>query len=112
MTDPGDQLIHPPTTCPETLDLFTPRARTTDPDTSHEAAESMTSPAAGQRAVCLEHLRTGPKTADRIDELEGWRATTAGRRLPELQDLGLVRMLEAKSRTRSGRNAHLWEHTR
>ena len=107
--DAGDQVVHPPErTCPDTLDLFAPRARTTDPDTSHEAAESVTSHASGQRLRCLTELAGGPLTADAIDARVGWRVTTAGRRLPELQELGAVTMLEAKGVTRSGRTAHLW----
>ena len=92
-----------------------PRARTSDPETSHEAAASMEGPAKSQRNDCLKLLRfTGPRTADEIDEyMEGlthgrWPRTTAGRRLPELEELGLVERLPEKRPTRSGRKAHLW----
>ena len=89
--------------------MFQPRARTTDPETSHEAAESVTQSAAGQRTRCLEALHEhGPLTADEIDALVGWRLTTAGRRLPELAELGHVKTTSEKRRTRTGRNAYVW----
>jgi predicted ArsR family transcriptional regulator len=86
-----------------------PRARTTDPETSHEAAVSMSDAAASQRAEIYQHLLTvGPATADAIDLALGYRVTSAGRRLPELRDLGKVVMLEGTGLTRSGRQARLW----
>lgn len=86
-----------------------PRARATDVETSHAAAVSMSDSAASQRAEIYRHLLTvGPQTADRIDEALGLRLTSAGRRLPELRDLGMVEMLEATGLTRSGRHARLW----
>lgn len=113
MIDPGDQNVHggPATRCPETIDLFSPpRARSTDPETSHEAAESMVGAAGAQRAACLEHLRTvGPSIADEIDAAMDWRPTTAGRRLSELAEAGLARITSQKRRTRSNRNAFVWE---
>ena len=86
-----------------------PRARQTDVETSHEAAASMTEGVGAQRARILLALAAGPMTADQLDELIGWRITTAGRRLPELRKMGRVRMLEATGKTRSGRRARLWE---
>ena len=95
-----------------------PRARRTDPETSHEAAESMVEGAASQRAEILRVLRDDHElwmwspscgmTADELDEYIGWRATTAGRRLIELQRLGLVRRTTEKRPTRSGRAAFVW----
>ncbi len=87
----------------------TPRARTTDVDTSHAAAASITDVAGVQRLRILQELEGGPLTADELDERIGWRVTTAGRRLSELLEATAVRRLETTRKTRSGRLAHLWE---
>lgn len=96
----------------DTLPLFAdiaPRARATDVETSHAAAVSMTDAAASQRAAIYQHLLTvGPQTADQIDHALGLRVTSAGRRLPELRDMGRVRMLDRTGMTSSGRQARLW----
>lgn len=86
-----------------------PGVRRTDVETSHQAAASMTEGVYSQRKEVLRVLATGPMTADQVDELIGWRLTTAGRRLPELREMGRVRMLQATGETRSGRSARLWE---
>ena len=65
------------------LDLFAPptaRARTTDPETSHKAAEMVD--AAGQCEKILKLMRTPPAdvggwTADEIDQYLGWEISTA-----------------------------------
>ena len=112
-TDPGDSRLGDggPVDNP-------PRARSTDPQTSHDAAASMVETAAKQRERILTAFRLNPGkafTADALDaylaELyEGqWPRTTAGRRLPELLERGLVRRLDETRPTRSGRNANLWE---
>ncbi len=93
-------------------DLPAPRARSTDPATSHDAAASMRDVAAQQAAAILAHLRThGPATADGLDAAIGWRPTTAGRRLAELERVGQVRRLATTALTRSGRAAQLWACT-
>lgn len=90
----------------------TPAARATDPATSHAAAASMEESAVAQRDRILWWLRnSGPSTADRLDAALALRPTSAGRRLPELRDLGLVRMTERMAKTRSGRPANLWAAT-
>ena len=87
-----------------------PKARKTDPGTSKEAAASMATVAESQRQKILDTLRTrGPQTADSLDFLIRWRPTTAGRRLKELSEAGLVEMTGVKSRTRSGRKAYVWK---
>ena len=65
--------------------------------------------AASQRAKILAFLREhGGATGDGLDEALGWRPTSAGRRLPELRELGLVTMTEEVRVTRSGRRARIW----
>ena len=87
-----------------------PRARESDPETSHEAAASMANEAAAQRSKIHRALLChGGKTADGLDEFCELRVTSAGRRLPELQKLGLARPTDRKEKTRSGRMARVWE---
>ncbi len=110
--DPGDQKLPGDSTDPAQLGMFEPRARTTDPQTSHEAAASMADAAGRQRAMVLLVLRDhGPQTADAVDAIlegEGWKRTTAGRRLPELMEIGQVERTDEKRLTRSKRRAHVW----
>ena len=87
-----------------------PAARATDPTTSHQAAAAARDHAGVQRVRILKHLQQcGMLTADALDEALQMRATSAGRRLPELEALGLARPTEKTARTRSGRQARLWE---
>ncbi|MBM63270.1 MAG: hypothetical protein CL484_10015 [Acidobacteria bacterium] len=93
--------------------FFVPRSRTSDPLTSREAGESMIGTAQTQRDKIEEFLKVNPPmTADQVDQKLGLRATSAGRRLPELRELGKARVLEGEfRRTRSGRRAVLWTAT-
>lgn len=94
-------------------DAFTePRARSTDPETSHEAARKVD--AAGQRGRIMELLRAPlmALTADEVDDILGradgrWLRTTAGRRLSELKRRGLVEAC-GERRTRSNRMATVY----
>lgn len=64
-----------------------PLARTSDPETSHQAAASMVDEAGRQRDALAAWLVTqGPNgaTADEADPALKWRPTTAGRRFGEL----------------------------
>ena len=89
--------------------LFQPRARTQDPDTSHDAASSMTRGAQRQRDKILGLLRDrGDLTADELDVSLFDGHHTAGRRLSELRELGLAERTDRKRDTRSGRKAYLW----
>lgn len=93
-----------------TLDDLPLFARATDPSTSHRAADSMREAASGQRRRCLLFLRaSGPMTAAELDCVIGWRVTTAGRRLVELERLGQVQRTEEERPTPSGRAAQVWK---
>lgn len=95
----------------EDLPLFAPapRARSTDPATSHDAAHHAAALSAHQRTEILAALRDAPGTADAIDQRLAYRPTTAGRRLAELERAGLARRTARTARTRSGRAAEIWE---
>ena len=90
-----------------------PRARTSDPDTSHSAAASMADGGAEtqRRAILLSLRADGPTTADGLDARLDLRVTSSGRRLSELGEAGLVEMTERKALTRSGRSARVWQLT-
>jgi hypothetical protein len=96
----------------EDAPLFAPhtRARLTDPGTSHEAAASTVQTSAHQRRLVILALEAaGPMTADEIDAYLRWRPTTAGRRLHELRQVGMIRTTGVTKPTRSGRRAEVWE---
>ena len=87
-----------------------PRARTSDPETSHAAAKSMVGEAEAQRKRIVAHLwEVGPRMADQLDEELGFRVTSAGRRLSELEEAKLVEALDRTGKTRSGRRARYWK---
>lgn len=101
------------------LDLFVegetvigprPRARRTDPSTSHQAAESVVESAAVQRAAILRVLKKSPKglTNDELDTFFGWRTGTASRRTSELYEAGEIQRREGDERpTATGRPAQI-----
>ena len=96
---------------PHQRSMFGPaRARTTDPETSHEAASRAGEFANTARQMIVGYLRQeGEATGDPLDEVFGWKHATANRRLPELREAGIVRMTERRAITRSGRAARIWE---
>jgi DNA-binding transcriptional ArsR family regulator len=89
-----------------------PRARASDPGTSHQAAEAAKETAGTQRIRILRHLSTEPRglTADQLETRMGW--DSAHRRLKELKDQGLVRrMPDYRRMTRRGCLADVWAIT-
>lgn len=100
-----------------------PRARSSDPQTSKDAAQSMVDGAEAQRQKILAYLQVhaGGATADTLDRELGWRPSTAGRRLSELIESGQVvrcdglphgKLVPPKltQKTRQGRYAFLHIH--
>lgn len=87
-----------------------PRARPSDPSTSHAAAASMQSIARAQQQDLARALASAPDglTCDEADERLGWRATSAGRRMGELVRLGSAVATDRTRRTRSGRMAAVY----
>lgn len=69
-----------------------PLSRTSDPETSHLAGASMREEAQAQRQAILAYLLAHPSgaTADALDKELSWRPSTAGRRLSELIEMGVV----------------------
>lgn len=68
-----------------------PKARRTDPETSHAAAASMGDAAGIQRAAILAALvGVDGLTNDELDAAHGWRTGTASRRTVELLRAGQV----------------------
>jgi predicted ArsR family transcriptional regulator len=93
------------------LDFTRTHARTTDPQTSHDAAKSAVGLAAAHRAKILGYLKSiSPSGAiyQDIASAVGLEPHAVARRLPELQQAGLARPLDATAVTRSGRQARLW----
>ena len=82
------------------------RARTSDPDTSHDAARSMEDVAIRQREFIVGVLEMrGPCNAGELDEAMGWPAGTAGRRLYEIPN---VYRMDKTRPSPSGRASHVY----
>lgn len=64
--------------------------RTGDPSTSFRAAADNLPRSGSQKARILVALLAGPATPNELDHHIGWRLTTAGRRTPELEAMGLI----------------------
>ena len=93
------------------LDFARTHARATDPETSRAAASQAIGLAAAHRAKILAHLKSiRPSGAiyQDIASAIGLEPHAVARRLPELQQAGLAKPLDATALTRSGRQARLW----
>lgn len=88
-------------------------ARTTDPETSHEAAEFIV-PKVNRlqtwAAMCVRE-RPGLTSAELAREYCPLDPRRIGRRLAECERFGMVRRGEARKCTVSGRNAATWYPT-
>lgn len=86
-------------------------ARRTDPDTSHDAAESIRNLRASQDAVLATFWRFGPMTdQELVDRYAGPPQSTSGLRTRrhELVDRGLIRDSGERRKLESGRLAIVW----
>ena len=71
----------------------TPRARRTDPSTSHEAAGRAKNFASSQAGTILATLRQFKRmTAEQLSGLTGLTVEQIDRRLPDLKELDLARV--------------------
>lgn len=85
-------------------------ARRTDPDTSHEAAARVHGFKARHHFKILAALKSlGQAGAEQVAALAGIDSYAARKRLPELQRLGYVRVVDGQVRkTSSGRHERVW----
>lgn len=94
-----------------------PRARNTDPATSHAAAADAELRASAGRIAVLASLLNGPKTDFELAAATGRQQTSAGKRRGECRDHGLVdvardgRGEEVKRAAPSGSKALVWQIT-
>lgn len=92
-------------------------ARTTDPETSHQAAESVTDLRDKQRHVLAALAALGPSTDHQLVEdyamldLAPQSPSGIRTRRRELTDAGLVRDTGERRQLASGRNAIVWATT-
>lgn len=85
----------------------TPRARTSDPDTSHlAAAKDRTSDQ--ERALTILRQHPAGLTDDALAVLMDRRPTSAGKRRLELLERGLVERTNERRPTRTGSTAIVW----
>ena len=94
------------------LDLFTPLARTADPETSKAAGREAEHRAPSQRRQILDALRThGPMTYWQIDIRCGFDHPTSARRMSKLVEGGFVRLTGDTRLTGKGSPASVYEAT-
>jgi hypothetical protein len=87
-------------------------ARTTDPDTSHKAAQNASRRGPSQRKRIWEALkRLGDATDYELSIEVGILRSSAAKRRQELQDLGHVQPTEHRRQTDTGSLAVVWRCT-
>jgi hypothetical protein len=85
-----------------------PRVRTSDPETSHQAAASITD-VSSHYAQILEALSTiGPLGKDGISFYSRLDPNQIARRLNEMQKLGLIRLSGKTVKSNSNRQEREW----
>ena len=80
-----------------------PRARNSDPATSHAAAAAVTTAAAHYGLIHAALILFGPAGKDKIAALAGLEPSQVARRLPEMRKLGLVGLTGETVQSNSGR---------
>ena len=86
-----------------------PRARNSDPLTSHLAAAQLTTAADHYTAIHEALTLYGPAGKDRIAALAGLDPSQVARRLPEMRRIGLVGLTGETVQSRSGRQEREWQ---
>jgi len=86
-----------------------PRARNSDPVTSHLAAAQVTTATDHYTAIHEALTLYGPAGKDRIAALAGLDPSQVARRLPEMRRLGLVRLTGETVQSNSGRAEREWQ---
>ena len=86
-----------------------PRARSTDPVTSFEAAEAIKPVVSQHHQVILECLQThGALGKDGIASLTNLDGNQVARRLNEMKIIGLIELTGNTVKSNSGRNEREW----
>jgi predicted ArsR family transcriptional regulator len=92
------------------LDLLNPpRARSTDPATSHAAARRVSEFGHAHAALIVSALGLRPMTMHEIAKATGLDGHAVARRLPELERSGHARPTDNLRRSPSGRMCRVWE---
>lgn len=89
--------------------LTTPRARNTDPATSHAAANAVDFAGAHHKAIYEALLLAGPSGKDRIADWANLDRSQVARRLKEMRRLGLVVLTGELVMSRSNRSEREWQ---
>jgi hypothetical protein len=99
--------------CQLPLDFTGPRARTSDPATSHAAAASVRDFAGEQYVEVLKALERGPGTIWELAERCSLDRVQIARRLPEMQKAipPLARPTEETRPSPKGRPCRVWRRT-
>ena len=85
------------------------RARATDPVTSHQAAEQVTTTSKHFQAIHLALIEHGPMGKDQIAQKTGLDPNAVARRLPELSRLALVELTGKTVTSKAGRKEREWK---
>ena len=95
------------------FDLASPRARNTDPASSHEAAQRQRRGRANSDGmIVLACVRTMPgATSAELAAFYGLERHVVARRLPDLAERGLVKRGEIRKCRAHGTNAVTWQPT-
>lgn len=83
-------------------------ARSSDPATSHHAADMVQQFSASQHRLILEALESGSKGAEQIEAATGIPAYGVRKRTSELLSAHLIELTGTTRRTRSGRMERVW----
>lgn len=85
------------------------RARSTDPVTSHQAADKVTTTTKHFQIVHLALIEYGPMGKDGIAQKTGLDPNAVARRLPELQKMGLVTLTGKNVKSKADRLEREWK---
>ena len=85
-----------------------PRARVSDPITSHQAAASAKDLAAQHHILILGALRRGPAGVDRIAAITKLTTYQVSKRMAELERSGAARLTGKTVQSTSGRGQREW----